>query len=126
MSHLFSTLEPIERQRVLQLLAPCRRATLRAGDVLGHGDLADASLLLAEVGIVVVTSAPRANRRVLLGLAVGGMVLAPPRYDERLTALVHSALISVTAELGTLEREGFLVRNGRSYLLPIPPDELGT
>jgi CRP/FNR family transcriptional regulator len=49
-----------------------------------------------------------------------------PLTHELLGQAVGSARETVTAALGTLERKGFLVRNGRSYLLPIPPDELGT
>jgi len=212
MSHLFSTLEPIDRHQIARLLARCPRVALRAGDVRAHDDVPNASLLLVEEGILVVASAPRATRRMVLALAVDGGVLAPPRPGEQLTALADSALIAITADarrallevaaaaeaifgalvsalwerqeslaqfanvahaerlreklvqlarlhgrvvpegvrvdlplthellgqsvgsaretvtsaIGALEREGFLVRNGRSYLLAVSPASLAT
>ena len=52
--------------------------------------------------------------------------------DQRLATValleqsVGSARETVTSAIGALEREGFLVRNGRSYLLAVSPSSLAT
>ena len=47
-----------------------------------------------------------------------------PLTHELLEQSVGSARETVTSAIGALEREGFLVRNGRSYLLAVSPSSL--
>jgi CRP/FNR family transcriptional regulator, cyclic AMP receptor protein len=59
------------------------------------------------------------------GTAVtGGVRVQLPLTHELLGQAIGSARETVTAALGTLEREGFLVREGRLYRLMISPEIL--
>src|SRR6266571_2479303 len=85
--------------RFSKLLAACPKLALRAGEACAAGDVSGATLLIVENGLVVVLSRPRANRRMVLALSAGGMVLPPPSGDEQLVALADSTLIAVAADV---------------------------
>jgi CRP-like cAMP-binding protein len=59
------------------------------------------------------------------GTAVdGGITIELPLTHELLGQTVGSARETVTTSLRVLEHEGFLVRDGRSYRLRVPPASL--
>lgn len=87
-----------ERQALGRMLAVCPRLTLRAGDVRGADRFPDSALLVVEKGLVVAASGAREQRRIVLGFCSRGALLPPPRGDERLAALTHSVLISVSPD----------------------------
>jgi CRP-like cAMP-binding protein len=55
-----------------------------------------------------------------------GVRIDVPLTHELLAQTVRSARETVTLALGDLEREGFLVRDGRSYRLRVPPESLAS
>jgi CRP-like cAMP-binding protein len=57
-------------------------------------------------------------------VVAGGVRVQLPLTHELLGQAIGSARETVTSALGTLEREGFLVREGRLYRLMIPPELL--
>src|SRR5919201_582369 len=83
---------PSERDELGRLLSVGPRLVLRAGDVFDGGDFAGAALLFVEAGIVVIASAARPKRRILLGLCSAGTLLPPPQPNEQLVAIVDSLL----------------------------------
>jgi CRP-like cAMP-binding protein len=54
-----------------------------------------------------------------------GIRLDFPLTHDLLGEMTGSARETVTRALDELQREGFVVRNGRSYSLHVPPEELG-
>jgi CRP-like cAMP-binding protein len=92
---LDSTIRASDRHELGRLLAVCPRLTLHAGDVRGADDFSGATLLFVEAGIVVVASAARPKRRIVLGICSPGTLLPPPRSNEQLAALADSAVISL-------------------------------
>lgn len=95
---LDSTMGPSERDELGRLLSVGPRLVLRAGDVFDGGDFAGAALLFVEAGIVVIASAARPKRRILLGLCSAGTLLPPPQPNEQLVAIADAAVISLGRE----------------------------
>jgi CRP-like cAMP-binding protein len=60
------------------------------------------------------------------GVGPDGVRIDLPLTHELLAQTVRSARETVTLALGELEREGFLVRDGRSYRLCVAPESLAT
>jgi CRP-like cAMP-binding protein len=81
------------------LLGACPRLTLPAGDVRSADTFSDAALLFVEAGIVVIASAGRPKRRIVLSFCSPGTLLPPPQSGEQLAALADSALISLAPEV---------------------------
>jgi CRP-like cAMP-binding protein len=92
---LDSTIRPSDRHELGRLLAVCPRLTLHAGDVRNADDFSEATLLLVEAGLVVIASAARPKRRIVLSFCSPGTLLPSPRSDEQLAALADSAVISL-------------------------------
>ena len=57
-------------------------------------------------------------------VASDGVVVELPLTQEVFAGMIGSARETVSTALSELGREGFLVRNGRSFKLTVPPDEL--
>jgi CRP-like cAMP-binding protein len=102
---LDSTIRPSDRHDIGRLLAVCPRLTLHAGDVRSADDFSEAALLFGTV-------------------VSGGVRVKLPLTHELLGQAVGSARETVTSALRTLEREEFLVREGRLYRLMISPEIL--
>jgi CRP-like cAMP-binding protein len=92
---LGSTIRPSDRHELGRLLAVCPRLTLHAGDVRSADDFVEAALLFVEGGIVVIASAARPKRRIVLSFCSPGTLLPSPHADEQLVALADSAVISL-------------------------------
>lgn len=92
---LESTIRPSDRHDIGRLLAGCTRWTLHAGDVRSADDFSEAALLFVKAGVVVIASAPRPKRRIVLSFCSSGTLLPSPHWDEQLAALVDSAVIVV-------------------------------
>jgi len=90
---LDSTIRPSDRHEIGRLLAVCPRLTLHAGDVRSADDFSEAALLFVEAGIVVIASAARPKRRIVLSFCSPGTLLPSPQLDEQLAALADSAVI---------------------------------
>jgi len=69
--------------------------TLHAGEVHGADYFSEAALLLVEAGIVVIASAARSKRRIVLSFCSPGTLLPSPHSDEQLAALADSAIIAL-------------------------------
>ena len=92
---LDSTIRPSDRNDLGRLLAVCPRLTLHAGDVRSADAFSDATLLFVEAGIIVIGSAARPKRRIVVSFCSPGTLLPSPHSDEQLAALVDSAVISI-------------------------------
>jgi CRP-like cAMP-binding protein len=92
---LDSTIRSSDRHDIGRLLGVCPRLTLHAGDVRSADDFSEAALLFVEAGTVVVVSAARPKRRIVLSFCSPGMLLPSPHMDEQLVALADSAVISL-------------------------------
>lgn len=93
------TIRPSNRPELGRLLGACPRLKVPAGDVRSADNFSDAALLLVEAGIVVIASAARPTRRIVLSFCSPGTLLPPPRKDEQLAALADSAVISLGPEV---------------------------
>ena len=89
------TTQPLNRRELARLLGACPRSTLPAGAVRGADTFSDAALLFVETGLVVIASAARPKRRIVLSFCSPGTLLPSPHLDEQLAALADSAVISV-------------------------------
>jgi CRP/FNR family transcriptional regulator len=67
--------------------------TLHAGDVRSADDFSDATLLFVEAGIIVIASAARPKRRIVVSFCSPGTLLPSPHSDEQLAALADSTVI---------------------------------
>ena len=92
-------MEGFDRLELHRLLAACASLTLRAGDVRGADDFPEAALLVVETGVVVIASAARAKRRIVLSFCSSGTLLPALRSDEQLAALADSTVISLTPKV---------------------------
>jgi CRP-like cAMP-binding protein len=92
---LDSTIRPSDGNDLGRLLAVCPRLTLHAGDVRSADDFSDATLLFVEAGIIVIASAARPKRRIVVSFCSPGTLLPSPHSDEQLAALADSTVISL-------------------------------
>jgi CRP-like cAMP-binding protein len=88
-------MRPSDRNDLGRLLAVCPRLTLHAGDVRSADAFSDATLLFVEAGIIVIGSAARPKRRIVVSFCSPGTLLPSPHSDEQLAALVDSTVISI-------------------------------
>jgi CRP-like cAMP-binding protein len=87
-----------EQNELVRLLSGCPRRLLRVGDVCCAADFCEVRLLIVARGILVLSSASTARRRIVLAFCSHGALLPPPGRDEQLRALADSVLIVLTAD----------------------------
>jgi CRP-like cAMP-binding protein len=96
MSSLLQLVPEDERHAAASILGGCPRIALPAGTVRAAARIPDASLLVVEDGLVLVTSVrPASTRRMIVALAGAGSFLLPLGPGERLGPLVDSSITAV-------------------------------
>jgi CRP-like cAMP-binding protein len=89
----------IEQSELGRLLSRCPRRRLHVGAVRDAAAFAEASLLIVDSGVVVITAGGSPTRRIVLSFCSPGTLLPALSADEHLVALVDSTVISVPADL---------------------------
>jgi CRP-like cAMP-binding protein len=98
-SLLLQALPDAEQSAAAAALAVCPTVALPDRSVRGANRLPEATLLVVEEGVLLVTSArPASTRRMVLAVAGPGSLVLPLSGDERLEAAADSWLTAVTVE----------------------------
>ena len=118
-----ATLVPLSLERALQAPALCELVSCGLADAVASRDET-----LALFGIVSHLERVRERLR-QLALRHGrvrrdGVVLDLMLTHELMAGMVGSARETVTVAFGELEREGFLIRDGRRYRINLSPESL--
>ena len=118
-----ATLVPLSLEQALQAPALCELVSCGLADAVASRDET-----LALFGIVSHLERVRERLR-QLALRHGrvrrdGVVLDLVLTHELMAGMVGSARETVTVAFGELEREGFLIRDGRRYRINLSPESL--